>query len=191
MPCLFVPIQLSSVHYAHRLRRLRCDIAVQVNVRDGQTYGTGTACCSKIPAHCKCRTAACQNPPAGAQAFPLMAFLCCVACLTTPLIMSHLFRNQRCPNPSGRCLLLPCMPPCVQVAVLKMMMRLCERWSAACLGSAWPCGLVPRHLSSGQKVSTTGQEKGSSSCVLVLSEAKRLSSLAEDGTARQVSLWVL
>ena len=71
------------------------------------------------------------------------------------------------------------------------MMRLCGRQSAACIGNVWPCALVPRRLSSGQKVNTTCQDKRSSRCVLVVSEAKKLSSLAENGTARQVCLWEL
>lgn len=109
------------------------------------------------------------------------------------MIMSHVFRISKLessPEPIkflGTLTALAMHPPtAMQVEVLKML-RVCARQSAACLGNAWPCGLVLPRMSSGQKARTNCQDKRSSRCVLVVSEGKRLSSLAEDGSARQVS----
>ena len=138
---------------------------------------------AEIPAHLRYKTGACQSCSVDAQADASDALLRSLLDNT----MSHCFCRPQIIKSLGIAACSCHASPHVQVAVLKMM-RLCGRQSAACLGNAWPCALVPRRLSSGYSVSTTCQDKRSSRCVLVVSEAKKLSSLVKDATARQVWL---
>lgn len=67
------------------------------------------------------------------------------------------------------------------------MMRFCGKQSAACFSNTWSSVLVPCRLRLCQKVSFSRQDQRLSRCNLVVSAAKRLSNLAEDGVVRQVS----